>query len=584
MRVSKASAGCAGLALALLGGIAQAQDLKSVPRNRTLISQGWDFYNQVPSPTSMSPYAGLLLHQRNSLHYTVNEMLFYTNHMTNEIVPWQAESFSYNAAFTEVTVKIRDKVKWSDGQPFTADDVVFTLDMLKAVAPDLLMSSAIKEWVGKAEATDPRTVRITLTKPGPRWVQDVLAQGQAARFVVVPKHIWTGQDPKTFGFFDLAKGWPVGTGPFKVVKSDSGSIIFDRRETWWAAEAGLAPSLPAVERVIFKPATVDAVPQLFTNNEIDLGRALLLGAFEAGKARNPGLVSWNKEGPVWGAPDGCTFRLIPNNQRAPFDDADVRRAISASINRPQIVDLAYEGSMPEAVWPFASYGGVMAYTAQMKDLLASSGVGTFDRAAAEKLLTGKKFTKGADGTWTKPGGEAWPITIIMQQGNPSGPVLVQQLKSAGFNVVFQALQDAAHNDAMAAGNFDMSLAVHCGSVYDPWQTLEHFHGKYAAAAGSRVTNPRSYTRYKNPELDALLDKMEAIQPSPKDPAYVKLVRDATAIVLRDQPEITLAEEFHVVTFNSTYWTGYPTAADAYMAPYLPWEGFNHIVNRLKPRG
>ena len=52
----------------------------------------------------------MLLHQRNSLHYTVNEMLFYTNHNTNEIIPWQAESFSYNPDFTEITLKLRDGV------------------------------------------------------------------------------------------------------------------------------------------------------------------------------------------------------------------------------------------------------------------------------------------------------------------------------------------------------------------------------------------------------------------------------------------------------------------------------------------
>ncbi|MEJ1159152.1 ABC transporter substrate-binding protein [Prosthecomicrobium sp. N25] len=572
-------------AVGLLAGVeaSVAQDLKPVPRNRTLISQGWDFYNQVPSPTSMSPYAGLLLHQRNSLHYTVNEPLFFTNHMTNEIIPWQAESFAYDEGFRTITLKLRDTVKWSDGQPFTAEDVVFTVDMLKSVAPDLLLSAAIKEWIARAEAPDPRTVRITLTKPGPRFVQDFLAQGQAARFIVVPKHIWTGQDPKTFSFFDLQKGWPVGTGPYKLVKSDASSIVYDRRESWWAAEAGVAKGMPAVERVIYKPATVDAVPQLFTNNEIDIGRALQVGAFEAGKARNPGLSSWNASGPVWGAPDGCTFRLILNTQRPPFDDADVRRAINHAINRDQIVNLAYEGSMPKAVWPFSSYGGVVAYTAQMKDLLAESGIDKADKALTEKLLTGKKFVKGADGQWAKPGGEAWPFTIIMQQGNPSGPVVVQQLKSAGFNVVFQALQDAAHNDAMATGNFDASLTVHCGSVYDPWQTLEHFHGKYAAAAGQKVTNPRSYTRYSNPELDAVLNKMEAVTPSPKDPAYMALVRDATRIFLRDLPEITLAEEFHVVTNNTTYWTGFPTAADPYVAPYLPWEGFALVVHRLKPR-
>ena len=114
--------------------------------------------------------------------------------------------------------------------------------------------------------------------------------------------------------------------------------------------------------------------------------------------------------------------------------------------------------------------------------------------------------------------------------------------------------------------------------------LEHFHGKYAAAPGQKGANPRAPTRYSNPELNALLDKMEARQPSAKDAEYVGLVKAATAIILRDLPQITLAEEVHALTFNTTYWTGFPSAKDPYVAPYLPWEGFNLVVSRLKPRG
>src|SRR5258708_38711100 len=90
---------------------ALAQNLPDVPRDRTLISQGWDFYNQVPSPTNFSPYAGVLLHQRNNLHYTVNEMLFYTDYNSNKIIPWQGVAWKYNDAFTEVTVTLRDGVE-----------------------------------------------------------------------------------------------------------------------------------------------------------------------------------------------------------------------------------------------------------------------------------------------------------------------------------------------------------------------------------------------------------------------------------------------------------------------------------------
>jgi len=64
---------------------------------------------------------------------------------------------------------------------------------------------------------------------------------------------------------------------------------------------------------------------------------------------------------------------------------------------------------------------------------------------------------------------------------------------------------------------------------------------------------------------------------------MKLVKEATRIVLTDVPQITIAEEVQVVVFNSNYWTGYPNAQDPYIAAPLPWEGFNQVVNRLKQR-
>lgn len=271
MKLTDLTYSLVGVFAQLALGSALAQNLPDVPRERTLISQGWDFYNQVPSPANFSPYSGVLLHQRNNLHYTVNEMLFYTNHNDNKIIPWQANSFEYNKDFTEITIKLHDNVLWSDGQPFTSEDVVFTLGMLRAAAPDIIMSGAIKEWVASESAPDKLTVKIKLNKPGPRWVSDFLATGQAGRFVVVPKHIWKDQNPRTFGFFDLSKGWPVGTGPYKLVKADSGSLVFDRRAAWWAVGAKVAPAMPVPERIIYRPSSVEALPQLYTNNEIESG-------------------------------------------------------------------------------------------------------------------------------------------------------------------------------------------------------------------------------------------------------------------------------------------------------------------------
>lgn len=575
--------GTATLAALLVStSLATAQSIPDVPRNRTLISQGWDFHNQVPSADNFNPYAGVLLHQRNSLHYTVNEALFYTNHNSNELIPWQAESYSYNDDFTEVTIKLRDGVKWSDGEPFDAEDVAFTFDMLKSAAPDLLFSSAIAEWVASAEMVDPLTVRVTLTKPGPRWAADFLATGQATRFVVVPKHIWEGEAPKTFANFDLDKGWPVGTGPYRLVKADTGALTYDLRDSWWAVDAGLADAMPQVQRIVYVPATQEAMPQLFANNQIDIGRSIQPGAYDAIRMQNPNLVSWNKEGPVWGAPDGCTFAIRFNTQRQPFDNLALRQAINAAVDRDQIVDLAYEGSVKKAVLPVSSYQGMLDYVVQLE---AVTGVAELDERGQDKvdrLMAEAGFVRGSNGNWANADGSPLQVELQVAQGDPIGPVLAQQLQTAGFDALLSVQQNTALTEAMMAGNFEMTVGPHCGSLYDPWQTLEHFHSKYAVPAGESVKNLRAPTRYANPELDAILDQMEQLQPSPESEEYVALVKQATAIFARDLPEISLAEELHTLVFNTTYWTGYPSAENAYVAPYLPWEGFALVIHNLQP--
>ncbi|MCL4189081.1 MAG: ABC transporter substrate-binding protein [Rhodobacteraceae bacterium] len=574
-----------GAAVLLTGAAAAAgaQTLPEVPRARTLIAQGWDFHNQVPSVDNFNPYAGVLLHQRNSLHYTVNEALFYTNHMTNELIPWLASGMAYNDGFTEVTITLRPEARWADGTPFTAADVVFSVEMLQANAPGMLFSGVMKEWVASATAPDAHTVVLKLTKPGPRFAADVLATGQAGRFVVVPKHVWEGLDAATFPNLDLAAGLPLGTGPYRLVAASPQALTYDRRDGWWAVDAGLVPAMPAVERIVYVPATAEAMPQLYASGQIDFGRSIQAGAFEAIRVQNPNLVSWNAEGPVWGAPDGCVYAVRFNTQAPPFDNADLRRAVAWAFDRDQIVGIAYEDAMPKAVVPFSSYPGMLEYVTQLDTRLGLSGLDRRDHDKLAGIMEGAGFRKGADGRWANPDGSSLQMELIAATGDPSGPVLAEQLGAAGFDVILSVQQNNARTDAFVSGNFQMDVGPHCGSLYDPWQTLEHFHSKYAAAPGARSANLRAITRYANPELDALLDQMEARQPSPADAEYMDLVAAALEIYLRDVPQVVVAEEYHVLVFNSAHWTGWPDAENPYIAPYIPWEGFARVIHNLTPR-
>lgn len=116
--------------------------------------------------------------------------------------------------------------------------------------------------------------------------------------------------------------------------------------------------------------------------------------------------------------------------------------------------------------------------------------------------------------------------------------------------------------------------MHCGSLAEPYETLKDLHSKFSRPIGG--------TRYENAEYDAIIDEMAGMIGSTHDARYVELSRMALDIYLRDMPEVMMLEELHVIVQNDTYWSGWPSKDDPYVAPYPPWEAWNLIVYSLQP--
>ena len=123
-------------------------------------------------------------------------------------------------------------------------------------------------------------------------------------------------------------------------------------------------------------------------------------------------------------------------------------------------------------------------------------------------------------------------------------------------------------ESLLSGEWDIYNEVHCGSLTDPFETLNDFHSKWSRPEGEPQPYRHATSRYDNPEYDAIIDEMEAMAPSPDDPAYIELVRAAVEIFLRDVPEIVWGEERHAVTFNETYWTGWATEENPIAGPFF----------------
>ena len=221
--------------------------------------------------------------------------------------------------------------------PWTAHDFVFTVNMLKEHAPNLVFSTDMETWVQEAVALDSLTAKIVLKSPNPRFLFSYFTHNHGNGVPIVPKHIWEGQDPLRFANYDLASGWPVVSGPYRIALSEPAQRIWDLRPDWWAAKTGFH-ALPQVERLIFLPYMEEhqRVQNLLANKLdtcLELRPSNIITLLE----QHDKMSTWTGREPPYSYMTPWAITLGFNNMEAPFDDPEIRRAINFAINREQLV-------------------------------------------------------------------------------------------------------------------------------------------------------------------------------------------------------------------------------------------------------
>jgi len=562
------------------GGAKQA-----VARQDTLVHYGGD--TEVLEPTNFNPYSlGGLGRIRGPLNKTIFEFFYYYNHNDGSEIPWLAESYQVADDFMSVNVTIRSGVTWNDGQPFTAEDVKFTLEKLRDT-PELAFSSDMKEWVKDVTVHDDQNFTINLNKANPRFFYFYFVENSEIQIAILPKHIWENEDWTTFLNYDPARGLPVGTGPFKLVEASPQGVFFDRDDNWWGAQTGFSEPSKVTRQSFIPLGSGPATFARMINNELDVDWTVQPGEFVAGHAQNPDLRSWNSEGPSFGAPDACLYTLGLNTQWGPMADIHVRRAVQAAIDRQGMVDLAYEGGTVPLVLPFSTFGGLDPYRELVQDLVDKYKPDNPSQALVDSEMAEAGYEKDSEGFWAKDGERLQPEFHCACWLGPMGPVLEKQLRDAGFDVTVKLVTTTCDPffETVRTGNADMWIIVHCGSSREPWGTLQHYHSKFNSPSQGQINNyVWANSQYNNVEYDALIDQLDGIPPSPTDPAYTDLVRQCIDIYLRDVIEITMSEERHVRTYNYHYWTGWPNSDDPYVAPYALWASIMLALLRVEPTG
>ncbi|MGK9230347.1 ABC transporter substrate-binding protein [Inquilinus limosus] len=528
--------------------------LPDVPRNQTLIL-GWGVAGGTSVGTT-NPWVlpGYTHQEGNNLLF---EPLMYFAIFKGEFIPWLADSMEYSPDFKTLEIKLNKDAKWSDGKPVTSKDVVYTFEG-QMKYETLPYHAHFQQFVDSVSAKDDLTVEVRFKQPAPRFKFEVLTEKFDTGLPIVPAE-WESAQPNPTAAVGLDE--IPHSGPYNVVAWNANQKILDLRPDWWAVKAGRSAQ-PAVKRVVIVNVLnqpIDTVAQRLVNNEFDSSvdmRAQVIGNIVE---QNKDIQSWTGAEPPYGYLDWWPNSLWMNTQLEPYSDPRVRKAISRAIDRDRIDEVLYDGAKIATIYPFPLYPNLQKFAESeaVKAEEAKYEPGKFDPDESEKLMTEAGFTKNDDGLWEKDG-KTFDATIHAFENihGDIAPVLAEMLRQAGFDANVNFGTDAYQ--AMVDGKPGLYLFGHGASLYDPFEAMNLFHGKYSNTIGSAAGNNR-FSRYKNPELDKILDEISPLDSN--DPKFQEGAAKALGIYWRDVIDVPVIQWLHRIPYNNHYWKNWPSASN-----------------------
>ena len=491
----------------------------------------------------------------------IYEPLLIWNAVAGAWVPWLATGYRWSADHRTLTLTLRDGVTWSDGAPFSADDVTFTFELLHRQRA--LDSSGVWDYLAAVRTVDARTVELALARPFVPGLVELVQQP------IVPAHVWRHvADPLAF-----TNPNPVGTGPFTEVRVFRNQVWeLGKNPRYWQ------PGKPAIEalRMIAYPSN-DQANLALVEGEIDWAGNFVPAIERTFVARD------RVHHGYWYPSTGSTVFLYPNTARAPLDDVRVRKALSLAIDRQRVVDIGLYGYAR----PSDGTGLSDAYAAWRDPALASDRWVRHDARAAAALLDEAGWRRGAGGV-RKKGGRRLAFTIEVVSGWSdwvrAAQVIARDLGDLGVDVSVRAYEWSAWFQRLQAGDFELAIA--CPSLGLSFDAPTPYYAYRWISSSSAVRPvgellPTNWNRFGDARTDALLAEFERSDDVARQHALMQQIEErfvATA------PAIPLFSSPLWGVFNSRRFVGFPTATDPYakLSPHSQPEDLL-VLTRLAPR-
>jgi peptide/nickel transport system substrate-binding protein len=465
--------------------------------------------------------------------------------------PWLASKYEFSENFTKLDLTIRDGVTFSDGKPMTAADVLYTFNLMKTNAALNTEAYPFKDITSAGNV-------VTLTFTASQFVN----QAKLLTTFIVPKHIWeTIKDPAT----DTIKD-PIGTGPYKLKSFTPQVTTLVARDSYWQ-------ELPKVKELRYTA---------YTDNNAQT-TALANGESEWAFVFIPNKSVFTDKDPknhkVYFPPVLAIHGLWLNNEKAPFNDPVLRRAMNKAINRDDIFmqgEAGYFYPKVESNTGIPTPAGDSFIAPEFKSNLHKVDV---EGAKADLTAAGYKY----DGTTLQDkSGKPVTITLSVPAGWSDYVTDVEIVKDNLSKIGIAATVDKANQDAwfknVDEGNFEgiFHWSNSGATPYDMYRSM--MDGKIYNPLG-KPSPAGNWGRFKNDEATkALEDYANAADEATRTKAMHTLQK----IYVEQQPVIATSASNMGGMYSTKNWVGWPDESNPYAPGQTNQPNSLDVVLHLKP--
>src|ERR1700726_589086 len=427
------------------------------------------------SPASMSIHEEATVVAERPVMGVFNNLVMYDQHVGQNswasIVPDLAKSWSWSEDGTELTLPLREGVKWHDGKPFTAKDVRCTWELLKGEGTEKLRVNPRRIWYNNLDRVTTNggyEVTFHLKRPHPAFIA-LLASGMSP---VYPCHV----SPRDM------RQHPIGTGPFKFVEFKPNEYIkIARNPDYWKSGR---PYLDGIEYTIIRSASTWILAlgarQFDRTGPGFIPISLLKEIKSQAPEMNCEIASWN-----------TSRTAIMNRAAPPFDNAQLRRAIMLALDRKAFIDIIGEGQGEIGATMQPPPNGVWGMPADMLATLPGYDPDVAkNRAQAQQIMQGLGY--GPD--------KRLAVTVttrnVAAYRDPA-VILIDQLKDIYIDGTLNPIDTTQWYPTVMRKDYAVGFTVTETGLDDPDQM---FYENYYCGSD------RNNTGYCDKEVDKLIDQ------------------------------------------------------------------------------